>query len=219
MKRLYSYSISILCFVLFTGITNSIAAQNTRIYKTQSVLKNLKATHPEILDSLRQVERHIYQYKAIGTNEVVTIPVVFHIIHNPANPSELVIKTAIEAQLAALNRDFIGTSPIQENFIAQLAGFNTQNANDTGVRFCLAEKEGVSGINYVTTLESTWSDDAIKLAAPAWNPKQYLNIWIGNLDGFAGYAYQPGMAYDTALDGVVIDYQYVDGSLSDYNLH
>ena len=202
--------------MLFWGMYSSVYAQNSRrIYKTQSVLNALKTTHPEILDSLRLVERHIYQYRPIGTNETVTIPVVFHVLHHADNPAEQLNKTALEAQLAALNRDFQGASPAQSSFIASAAGFDQLNANNTGIQFCLAD----NGVNYVPTTQRSWSDDAIKLAAPARNPKQYLNIWIGNLEGFAGYAYLPGMAYDVAMDGVVVDYRYVDGSLSDFALH
>jgi len=217
LSTLLAFFFSIALSQSVTAQTSISAESSIRIYKTQSVLKDLKVNHPEILDSLRLVERHIYQYRPIGTNEEITIPVVFHILHNSSNPSELVAKQAIEAQLVALNRDFQGANPTQSNFTALKEGFDNQSANDTGIRFCMAE----NGINYVSTTVSSWRDDGIKLAegAAAWNPKKYLNIWIGNLDGFGGYAYLPGMAYDVNLDGVVLDYRYVDGSLPKFSLH
>lgn len=214
----------LLSLVFFLSFSLSLIAQisistesSIRVYKTQSILKELKVSHPEILDSLRLVERQIHQYRPVGINEEITIPVVFHIIHNTSNPAEEISKQAIESQLAALNRDFQGTSSNASSFIASKEGFDNQSANDTGIRFCLAE----NGINYVSTTVSSWRDDAIKLVAgaEAWNPKKYLNIWIGNLEGFGGYAYLPGMAYDTNLDGVTIDYRYVDGSLPKFSLH
>ena len=64
-----------------------------------------------------------------------------------------------------------------------------------------------SGIIHKYTPITKWTmDDKIKLSSEmgddGWDPKSYLNIWVGALDQFLGYSSVPGDPSEK--DGVVI---------------
>ena len=58
------------------------------------------------------------------------------------------------------------------------------------------------------------ADDKMKFSSEmgddAWDSRYYLNIWVCNLDRFAGYASFPGA--DAAVDGIVLDIEALAGS-------
>ena len=100
----------------------------------------LRQSHPELgtLDDFEQwISPRVAQWKANqGTQRaaaVVTIPVVFHIIHNgdAVGQNENISATYVNAQLDQLNNDFrriLGTS-----------GYNTNPVGaDSEIEFCLA---------------------------------------------------------------------------------
>jgi hypothetical protein len=113
----------------------------------------------------------------------------------------------VKSQIIALNRDFrklnADTVQIPEGFKAFAA--------DCGIDFQLATVDpkgrATSGIIHKYTPITKWiMDDKIKLSSEmgddGWDPKSYLNIWVGTLDQFLGYSSVPGDPADK--DGVVI---------------
>jgi hypothetical protein len=162
------------------------------LHVTQNAVQNF---------SLLQESRISYDQ----TGKSITIPVVVHVLYHytDENISDSIVKT----QILALNRDFrklnADTIKIPDAF-KSLAG-------DCGIEFRLATVDSkgraTSGIIHKYTPITKWTmDDKIKLSSEmgddGWDPKSYLNIWVGTLDQFLGYASVPGGPADK--DGVVI---------------
>lgn len=152
------------------------------------------------------------------TAEVVTIPVVVHVIHNgePVGQGTNISKAQIESQIRILNEDFrkkLGTN-----------GHNTHPAGaDIEIEFQLAiqSPEGIptDGIVRVQGSKSVWDipDDPTLKGLSYWDSANYLNIWVCALDGFLGYAQFPetnlvgvpqnSTTKNPATDGIVVHYQ------------
>ena len=151
----------------------------------------------------------------------VTIPVVFHIVMS--NPNQVTDGQVI-AQLQLLNEAYSGihadTSRIPLHF-KSLAGRSL-------IQFCLAQRTpgeaATNGIVRYTTSSSSFTVESEKIkyassgGADAWNPKDYLNIWVGNISGsILGYSSFPGIGAASS-QGVVIHYGSLPGgSLLNYN--
>jgi len=137
--------------------------------------------------------------------KTITIPVIVHILYH--FPGENISDSLVKTQILALNRDFrklnVDTVKIPEAFKSLAA--------DCGIEFQLATVDSngraTSGIIHKYTPITKWQlDDKIKLSSEmgddGWDPKSYLNIWVGTLDRFLGYSSVPGDPADK--DGVVI---------------
>lgn len=154
-----------------------------------------------------------------------TIPVIFHVVHNPNNPAENVSQQDIYDLLDAVNEDFSATNADVGDARTGF-GFNPFNAD---IEFCLAQRDPVNnplsepGIHRVSTTEDFYDPDteANKMKSSTggntgtepWNRNKYINIWVcditnGANSGTAGYAYKPTVSAlpPSSIDGIVIDY-------------
>jgi hypothetical protein len=142
------------------------------------------------------------------TNEILTVPVVFHILYN--NSSQNISTAQILSQLKVLNDDF---RRMNQDASQTPAAFRPAAA-DCRIMFCLAQVDPrgrpSSGIiRRQTSRQSFTYDDAMKFTAAggddAWDSRKYLNVWICNMQGGSlGYATPPGSPADK--DGVVIQF-------------
>jgi len=167
--------------------------------------------------------------------EVLTLPVVVHIIHNGEQVGEgaNLSEEQVRGQLEVLNEDFrrkTGTP-----------GFNNDpDGADIEIEFCLAEFDPSGnqmeepGIDRYRGQLSLWSRDEIEgVLKPStfWDPDRYFNIWVVNFspeEGLAGYAQFPsssnlsGMPTNGGLrntDGVVVWYRaFGSNDKGDYDL-
>lgn len=155
-------------------------------------------------------------------NDVVTIPVVVHVIHNgdPIGVSENISYNRVLSQITVLNQDYRRTF--------NTPGYNTNAVGaDVEVEFCLAQTapDGslTDGIDRVNLSGYTWNNNNIETVLKPqtqWDPTQYFNIWVcqfgGDLGGVLGYAQFPdssglggintiGGAGNT--DGVILDWR------------
>ena len=160
-----------------------------------------------------------------GDRATYTVPIIFHVIHNPASPAENVSEAAINALLDAVNEDFTATNSDIGNL---RTGFGWTGA-DADIEFCLAQKDPSGqqlaelGIHRVQTTEGYFNPDteANKMkgdtggdtGTPGWDRNSYVNVWIcditnGASSGVAGYAYKPTISSlpPASIDGIVIDY-------------
>lgn len=165
-----------------------------------------------------------------STTNILTIPVVVHVIHNgdPVGVNENISDAQIQSQITVLNQDF--------RRMPGTPGFNSNPVGaDSEIEFCLASRdpEGLptNGIvRYNLGSNDPWEMDEINtLVKPQtqWNPNEYLNIWVVNqavllVDGtimgyFLGFAQFPsgsgleGLEDGTGpaeTDGVVVSYKY-----------
>lgn len=160
-----------------------------------------------------------------GDRSTYTIPIIFHVIYNPASPSENVSQSAIYALLDAVNEDFNMLNADVVNARTGL-GFVPANAD---IEFCLAQRDPSGnqltelGIHRVATTEGYYDVDTETnkmkdntgggTGTPVWNRNNYVNVWIcditnGATSGVAGYAYKPTVSSlpPASIDGIVIDY-------------
>lgn len=151
------------------------------------------------------------------TAEVITIPVVVHVIHNGETEGQgsNISRAQIESQIRILNEDF--RKKLNTN------GHNTHPAGaDIQIEFKLAiqSPEGIptDGIVRVKGTNDSWDilDDLTLKALSRWDTERYLNIWVCNLS-LLGYAQFPetdvlGVPQNSTTrnpltDGVVVDHK------------
>ncbi|MHA4810032.1 T9SS type A sorting domain-containing protein [Flavitalea flava] len=141
-----------------------------------------------------------------GNNNVITIPVVVHVLYNSSNQN--ITDAQVRSQIDVLNRDYRKLNPDT----LQIPAYFSSLAADCGIRFELARVDqngyATTGIIHKHTNVQAFSvNDAIKLTSKggddAWDRDSYLNIWVGNLSqGILGYASPVGCTKGT--DGVTI---------------
>lgn len=164
---------------------------------------------------------------ANGTNEIITIPVVVHVIHNESIEgfNENISDEQVLSQITVLNQDYrrmIGTPGYNNNAVGA----------DIEIEFCLAQVDpsgnATNGIDRVYYSQSSWSESQIENTLKPntiWNPNNYFNIWVcnfgGDLSGVLGYAQFPSSSGLDGIssnggsantDGVTIHYEYFGSS-------
>ena len=186
---------------LFTWMTFTSAAQ--RVCGTDSYIKNHFSRQPVTLSIVPEVPP-----RDTSINEIITIPVVVHILFNTA--AQNITDKQVLSQIEVLNKDF-RLMNTDKNTVPEIF---KKYAADTRIMFCLAkvDAEGrpTSGIiRRYTGNEFFLGDDGMKFktmgGSNAWDSKKYLNIWVCNLFGRSlGYATPPGGPSDK--DGLVINF-------------
>lgn len=169
---------------------------------------------PGMLQRMEAIERHTEQYQRgdqVQFRAVITIPVVFHIVHNgqAVGTGENVSDAVVQAQLDQLNQDYR-----KLNSDAGLVPSIFQGVHaDTEIQFCLAQRKpdgtATTGINRINGGRTSWTRTQIEGSlkpTSIWDRNQYLNVWslkFGGADAsLLGYAQFPGGTAST--DGVVV---------------
>lgn len=145
---------------------------------------------------------------------IVNIPVVVHVLYN--SELENISDQQIQSQIDVLNEDF----RLQNSDSLLPSHPFWVNATDCLIEFCLASQDEngnpSNGITRTYTDSLSFSgNDFVKFNETGgkdnWDPTQYLNIWVCNLDGSGGtlgYAQFPSdLAEYPETDGVVIDFR------------
>lgn len=150
---------------------------------------------------------------------VLTIPVVFHIIHSgeAVGVGRNISVARVQQQIAQLNADYAKTNADISQLPSQFSGI----AANCEVQFCLAAitpqgaaTNGISRHQYSNIANRQYIESTIK-PATTWNANRYLNVWVCEIpqtgSGFVlGYAYLPTASMvGSNIDGFVIDYSYV----------
>jgi hypothetical protein len=158
------------------------------------------------------IENRALQYergrRAPARTEVVTIPVVVHVVYNRDTPEQNISNEQIHSQITVINRDFRAANPD----VVKVPDVWKSLVEDARIEFQLATQDPngdpTDGVIRVATDQHgfTW-DDAVKASATGgtdpWPSDQYLNMWVCQLSGgLLGYAQFPGGPPQT--DGVVI---------------
>ena len=168
---------------------------------------------------------YVQQRNTRGTGDADTtgsliIPVVFHVLYDPADSTaEYIHDSLIISQLKVMNEDFGRYNADASN---TLSVFDTIAVN-TGIQFCLATQDPQGNpTTGITRKASTTSfflapfNNNVKADASGgtdpWDTDKYLNIWVCDMSFngnplVLGYAQFPGD--DPATDGVVLQYEYV----------
>ena len=177
--------------------------------------------------AIQQKIGEIEKKRAAGRIEaVVTIPVIFHIVHDgePVGSGRNVSEERVQAQIEVLNEDF--------RRMAGTNGFNTDpNGADIEIEFCLAslDEDGnpllVPGIERIDGGQDGWTRQEIEgqlKPLTIWNPNLYYNVWVVDFEGedelLLGYAQfpsesglagLPGSGGPASTDGVVLRHDVV----------
>ncbi len=200
--------ILILTFSTFLNAQNNCGSDQAREHQFQMFPEQLK-----IVEELENgvLERTIAQQRSIEDSTIYTIPVVVHVMHDPAysigqgtNISDSEIEDAIQF--------------LNDNFRNQNQSFFSE-AVDMGIEFCLAETDQngnpTNGIDRVPTtvhdtlvINGNWDIDTNMKTQHNWSSFNYLNIWtVGMATSFNsqyyGYAYYPDW-HGAPRDGVVM---------------
>lgn len=217
-----NFRIALVLMMFWSAIT-ALHGQDTGSCPSDDLNNTLLENDPVFHRSFMYMERKLRQHEnlpvAERTDDIYTLPVVVHIIHNGegygvgTNITDEQIVSAIDA----MNDDF-----------RHVSGSNGDGAGpDIGIQFCLASRNpsgqpttgivrvnGSSVANYSTMgIEASGGNGAVEESVKAlstWPRDSYVNIWvvneIENNDGGAGiqgYAYFP---INNPIDGIVILY-------------
>ncbi|MBX7052994.1 MAG: T9SS type A sorting domain-containing protein [Flavobacteriales bacterium] len=216
------FRITLVLMMLWSACTELIAQSNGSC-PSDDLNNTLLENDPVFHRSFMYMEQRLMLQQGLDpaqrTNDIYTLPVVVHVIHNGeaygvgTNITDEQIVSAIDA----MNDDF-----------RHVAGTNGYGAGaDVGIEFCLASRNpsgqpttgivrvnGSSVANYSTMgIEASAGNGAVEETVKAlstWPRDSYVNIWvvneIENNDGGAGiqgYAYFP---INNPIDGIVILY-------------
>ncbi|NUO01884.1 MAG: fibronectin type III domain-containing protein [Saprospiraceae bacterium] len=210
-KKLYTKLLATLLMAMLAAF----GFAQERSCATMDVLEQQMLQDPDLAARMESIERHtedfIHQHAEDGSGRVViTIPVVFHIVHNgdALGTNENISDALVLAQLEQLNQDFALTNS-DANLIP---GLFLPVAANTEIQFCLAQRKpdgtATNGINRINGGQASWTSTQINTTlkpTTIWNRNQYLNIWSvvfgGSSSGLLGYAQFPGGNANT--DGVV----------------
>ena len=189
-----------------------------RLESDQVFRKNIN----EIEELTKHYLTHLRERGDAGARgEIVTIPVVVHVVYNTA--TENISDAQIQSQIDVLNRDFRALN----SDIGSVPGAFTSFTADCRFQFALAKRDPdclpTSGITRTSTAITSFSPNFSSTSATvrnpmkfnssggknAWNPQEYLNIWVCDLgSGLLGYAAFPAdLTTRPTEDGVVVDYQ------------
>ena len=176
-----------------------------------------------------------------GNSNVVTIPVVVHVMHLPGTPvgtAENISTAQIQAGIQHLNDAFRDVGVYAPGPLFSNSGITDA---DMEIEFCLAVRDpsgnAHAGINRIATNYSnlfrddivsgtTTQDEALK-ALSFWDSNLYMNVWLVNEIctaspntgcGVAGYAYLAS-AHGQAVDGVVNEAAWWGSSTDNSKVH
>lgn len=172
-------------------------------------------------------ERRLANKGARTTAEVITIPIIVHVIHNGESIGQgtNISAAQVQSQIDVLNEDFRRKPDTR--------GFNTNPVGaDIEIEFCMAALDpqgrpmAEKGINRYNGRRAEWDFEEVESVlkpATIWNPEKYYNIWVVNFSGTGaggttlGYAQfpvqsgLPGLGLGTptgaSTDGVVVLYR------------
>jgi hypothetical protein len=210
MKHLFIFIAFCFSFVGFTQV------HIPRCNFDSLYLEELKSPDFRALQKIDEEQFQKYLGKKSDSLEILTIPVVVHIVKNmnelEMNISDEIIFRQIEILNETynnLNADLVNTP----EFFEQLIG-------NVGIEFCLATVDPIgfatNGITRNTTEVTQFSTatNGIKFSSmggvDAWDTDFYLNIWVGKIaQSILGYSHLPTSTSITQQEhGLVVNYPY-----------
>jgi hypothetical protein len=228
---------TLLSFVLMLAIAQTMQSQEEllipqyRQYGTQEYMRLLIEANPEVAKYRSEQEQQVYDFRAFGQVDSLSIPVVFHILFRGDDPYQFSEKD-INAQMERLNIDFFNVShPYltdeykSQSFLSlgdekkfylktadRLSGY-AKNAAQSKISFCLADTDPqgnrTTGVEYIKVSDYYEGiSDKMKFTeaggADAWPTYQYCNIWVIPMkEDLVGYAQMPNGPENT--DGIVLN--------------
>jgi PKD repeat protein len=198
-------------FFTFTQISAQEIRYCGQTEQTQKLFERFPHSVRDAQEAANQLLQEQQTYETIrgGDEEIIYIPVVFHVIHN--NGPENISNDQVYDAMSILNRDF----KLENEDIDQVWGDFDLLAEDVRIEFRLAQLDPngncTSGINRVQS-ELTYEGDSDMKDLSNWPRNKYLNVWVCNdAGGAAGYSFLPASVngnFNSSNDGIVIRYDY-----------
>ncbi len=186
----------------------------THLCHTSELHQQLLQEHPWIADiqaaSEEEIQELILSNATLRGDElVVTIPVVFHILHQGG--TENISNEQILDQVEILNEDFRKMNPD----IGQVIPAFQDIAADCLIQFALPTVDPFgnchNGIDRIRTVQTFLGESESK--TNQWPRGRYLNVWVARtlIGGAAGYALLPASTegFLQIFDGIMILEDYV----------
>lgn len=197
-----------------------LSQQATEPCGTMPVLEEELENDPGLSNRMAEAEDRMQQWIARNKGNrngqsVITIPVVFHIVHNgePIGTGPNIADSQVYSQLQIMNEDF---RRLNADTVKTRAIFKPFAA-DPQIEFCLAtlapDGKPTDGINRINGGRSSWPRSDIQddlKPATVWDSRLYLNFWVvdfGPSSTLLGYAQFPGG--NPLRDGIVVGYPYI----------
>lgn len=183
------------------------AEYNHQLLRENPSLKGMRERVENFIQEQSSLQGHA---REMGGQTIIKIPVVFHILYH--QQIENIGDDKIQSQLTALNEAFRRKGADTSKTPAVFKSI----AADCDIEFYLAisdpQGRSTSGVVRKYTPITQWQmGDEMKFASmmgsDGWDPSGYLNIWVANVKGVAGFASFPGD--EPAKDGLVINYRYL----------
>ncbi|MCB9363054.1 MAG: T9SS type A sorting domain-containing protein [Flavobacteriales bacterium] len=196
--------------------------------------------NPNYKEQADNIYRNLLQ-KANSTNSVTskktpvtyTIPVVFHVVWNSSTPAQNIPDSVLFEQINVLNEDYsrtnLDTSNLRAEFLPlvgsadiqfQLACVDTNGNFTTGI--VRTETSATFGGGFFPDMASIGKiQQASQGGSDPWRPSEYLNIWVGDINGGAaspsllGVATPPAGLSNWPSGSVPAELQ--DGAVIQYN--
>jgi hypothetical protein len=222
MKSIFTILLMVFGFQMFTA-----QSQNVHRYCGHDhVLEKARAENPTFNEEYQAfLDQALNSDNLQRLNDTVyKVQVVFHILYNPNDPYQNVSDELIYSQLDALNRDY----NMRNEDTSETRDIFKPIASSVRIEFELAKRRPNGNCanaiirkpyNNSTPILPIFTDFLIKEdgfgGSSAWNTKEYLNIWVVDLnngrdpsEGFlGGFAYFPDMN-PVKYNGVVLDFRF-----------
>ncbi len=225
--QLNLFLIAVLIFCSATIFSQSHNHEHMQRCHTDETYQEMILTHPEYAKNRKIIEREMQAIinnpnREQNLNGIITIPVVYHIIHDgdAVGTNENLSVALLQAQLDQMTDDFRRLNSDANNTPADFTGV----AADSEIEFCLTTIDpaglATTGIerHHINTfvavnLADCWTSGYINSKmkpSTIWDRDKYLNIWtvvkINRTSDCAntilGYAQFPGGPVNT--DGIVL---------------
>lgn len=154
----------LLTTILLAMFSFALFAQEGRNCGAMEELANQLLQDPLMEARMQAIQRHTEEFEHAhehghGERVVVTIPVVFHIVHNgdALGSNENLPESLILAQLEQLNQDFA----LLNSDASLIPALFQPVAANTEIQFCLAQRKpdgtATTGINRVNGGQASWT--------------------------------------------------------------
>ena len=178
-------------------------------------LEELKSPDFRALQKIEEIYFQQYLLEKSDTLEILTIPVVVHIVKNNNELEMDISDEIIFRQIEILNETYNN----QNTDLVNTPEFFTPLIGNVGLDFCLATVDpngySTNGITRTTTEVDVFStvNNTIKYTSDggidAWNTDHYLNIWVGKISSsILGYSHLPTGSTPDQEHGLVVNYPY-----------
>ena len=201
--------------IILTTTFPLFAQQKKRKCGASEYQQSLNRKNPRLKENRRKLERETKTFteQFVEKKKIIEIPVVVHILAPSISSPENISKEQVYSQIISLNEDFARQGPPYDPSYPFI--WSQYYAGDTQIRFCLATRDPdgnpTSGITRTFTSVTEFNPllEDIKFdqmgGKDIWPRDLYMNVWVGQIADYLGYAPYPGAPPE--VDGIVVDYQ------------